>query len=69
MIYKESDYIKHDLFLHKLDFLSIKRGIFRYKKIKQKSDVLIKEIKEYNIYDTYNKIGSTLSLLEKDFEK
>lgn len=72
---KDSDYIKelnnidHDLFLCKLDYLSIRRGIFRYKKIKQKSDVLIKEIKEYNIYDTYNKISSKLSLLEKDFEE
>lgn len=66
---KELKNIKHELNILNFDYLSIKRGIFRYKKIKQKSDVLIKEIKEYNIYDTYNKISSVLSLLEKDFDE
>lgn len=78
MIYKESDYIKeldnikHDLFINKLDLLSIRTCIYKYKKSKIKTDNLIKRIKEINkvkLSLKFNKISQELTLLEKEFEE
>lgn len=75
LLYEKSDYIKklndnkYDLFICKIDYLSIRRGFLKYKKIKQKSDSKIKEIKEYNLSNIYNNFSDRLSEIENEFDE
>jgi hypothetical protein len=75
LLYEKSDYIKklndnkHDLFICKIDFLSIRRGILKCKKIKQRSDSKIKEIKKINLSNTYNEINKQLLEIENEINE
>lgn len=61
--------IKHNLFICKLDFLSIKRGIFRYNKIKKESDSKINYIKNINLTNKYSNLNNKILELENEIDE
>jgi hypothetical protein len=61
--------IKHNLFICKLDFLSIKRGILRYKIIKKKSDSKINYIKNINLTNKYSNLNNKILELENEIDE
>lgn len=61
--------IKHNLFICKLDFLSIKRDIFRYNKIKKESDSKINYIKNINLTNKYSNLNNKILELENEIDE